>query len=398
MISPRAGDVRNAALCGLATLVALVVVWPISGLSFNDDWSFAFTAKRLAETGHVLYNGWSSPSVIGQSYYALPWVRLFGFSFNVLRLSTAPLAIASVVLTYVLARRAGLDAGGATFAAAALLACPLFLPLATSFMTDVPGLFCILASTYALVRCRAARTGTALAWLAVGVAVAAVGGSSRQIVWVAPLAVLPYVAWLRRADRGLAVTFVLAWASTFAAAAAIQRWFNAQPFALPEPSITSELARAARRPVPVVLRFLAVLLTTLLLLLPAMAVVARRRPAAAGRAASAAGVVAFAVVMIHPIRTAAPWTGNILTPRRHLHRRTARRARSDRPVPPRPGGAHGRRRRLRRPAHRELRPRRVGRPGPGLAGRHQLLFSGRRPSARPVPPCSWSAAVTSRCC
>ena len=311
-------DLRNAALCGLVTAVALLAVWPTSPLSFDDDWSFAWTVKRLAETGRVTYNGWSSPSVLTQSYWGLAFVRLFGgFSFDALRASTYPPAVASVVLTYALARRAGLAAGAAVFAAMTLCGSPLFLPLATSFMTDVPGLFCLLAAGYATVRAiETPRRPRTLAWLAAAVAIAAVGGSSRQIVWVVPLATLPYVAWRRRSDRTVVIAAAVAWVAAFATAALIQRWFNAQPYTRPEPSIVSELALAIRRPLPVAGRFLAVLLTVLLVTLPpGLTVLGRivhdRRLA---RATAATGLLIAMAFVLEGRNALAFWMGNLITP------------------------------------------------------------------------------------
>src|SRR5206468_3356956 len=135
-------DLRNAALCAAAVIAAVLLAWPVAEIAFADDWSYAFTVKRLAETGHILYNGWSSPSVLTQSYWALPWVKLLGFSFTGLRFSNLPLAAGAVALTYLLGRRAGLSTSFAVFAALLLGLSPLFLPLAASFMSDVPGLFC----------------------------------------------------------------------------------------------------------------------------------------------------------------------------------------------------------------------------------------------------------------
>ena len=81
-------DLRNALLCGLAVVAAMALTQPIANAPFNDDWSYSFTVKRLLETGKLTYNGWASASLIAQAYWGLIWVKAFGFSYTVLRLST----------------------------------------------------------------------------------------------------------------------------------------------------------------------------------------------------------------------------------------------------------------------------------------------------------------------
>src|ERR1700760_4060252 len=101
------GDVGHALICCGATLLALLLAWPFSNLPFNDDWTWAFTVRQLQLTGHLVYNGWSSPSFVAQAYWGLLWVKVFGFSFNVLRISTLPMSIGAVGVCHLLGRRAG---------------------------------------------------------------------------------------------------------------------------------------------------------------------------------------------------------------------------------------------------------------------------------------------------
>ena len=207
---PKRTDLRNALLCGLAVVAGAVVLTnPICESPFNDDWSYSFTVKHLLETGKLTYNGWASASLIAQAYWGLLWVKVFGFSYTVLRLSTLPLAAMAISLCYLLARRVGLQPRFAVFAALSVGLSPLYLPVASSFMTDAAGLFCIFLSLYLLIRAiESPGTGVAVAWLAAGLVVGLVGGTGRQIVWVVPLVVGPYAAWLRR-DRRIFVFWAI---------------------------------------------------------------------------------------------------------------------------------------------------------------------------------------------
>ncbi len=310
-------DAKNSLLCALACVAAVLLTWPQAGMSFNDDWSFAFTVKRLAETGHITYNGWSSPSVIAQSWWGLLWITPFGFSFDALRLSTIPLAAGSTAMAYLLARRAGLIVSASVLVALSLALSPLFLPLATSFMSDVPGLFCILLSVYALVRAvESPSRGRTLAWMIAGIVAAAVGGSSRQIVWIVPLILLPWIGWLRRRDLPLLLAGATGWITTLATALLIQRWFNHQPYSLPEPSITSEIVLSAHHPLKIASQFLSILLTLMMVTLPAgLALLprlrtSRRLPAAFGPILLLTAAFLFA----KPYFVQSPWMGNLITP------------------------------------------------------------------------------------
>ncbi len=134
-----------------------------------------------------------------------------------------------MALVHALARRAGLRPAFAAFAGLTLGLSPLFLPLAASYMTDVPALCFTLAALYAAVR---AADDDSVAWLAACVVIGVVGGTGRQVVWAVPLAVVPYVGWARRADRRMAVAAALGWAATAAAVAWTMAWFARQPYAL----------------------------------------------------------------------------------------------------------------------------------------------------------------------
>ena len=250
-------------------MIALLLAWPFADLPFNDDWTWAFTVKQLLRTGHLTYNGWSSPSLIAQAYWALLWVKCFGFSHNVLRISTLPLAAGSVVICYFLARQARLTAGLAIFATLTLGLSPIFMPLASSFMTDVPGLFFLLLSTFALIHGfeRSSRN-RAIAWIVSGAIAALLGGSGRQVVWVVPLIILPYLAWLRREDHPFAFAALLSWIFVFAGAAAMQHWFNQQRYATPDPPLSAYPRGVLRHPALFSAGVAMVLITVVLLVLP----------------------------------------------------------------------------------------------------------------------------------
>jgi hypothetical protein len=310
-------DLRNAILCTLAVVAAIFATWPFAELPFNDDWSYSWTVKQLDLTGRLTYNGWASASGIAQAYWGLIWVKAFGFSITVLRWSTIPLAAGAAAFCYLLARRAGLAAGSAVFVALVLGWSPLFLPVAATFMTDVPGLFCILFSLYAIVRgIESTRRGPAVGWLVAAAVVGLVGGTGRQIVWLAPGVGLPYAAWMLRRDRTVVAVAIVSWAGTVAAAVWTLRWFARQPYAIPEPSVARDVLNGLRHPAHMAMSVIALGLTLVLVILPGTIGLLQRRRSNRLRF-SIAGVLLVGCLIVLMLRrryAMMPWLDNTLDP------------------------------------------------------------------------------------
>jgi hypothetical protein len=149
------------------------------------------------------------------------------------------LAAGAVILVYRLARRAGLGPDDALFAALTTALSTLFLPLAPTFMTDLPAFFLLLACFHAFVSAAEAADRSprdarrAAAWAAVGTLCGIAGGTIRQAVWFAPLSCAAVLAW--RSSRGSAVRLAAAACGAVGLVALVvgQRWFAAQPYAIP---------------------------------------------------------------------------------------------------------------------------------------------------------------------
>jgi hypothetical protein len=201
---------------------------PVLEMGVNDDWSFAYVARRLAFTGRIAYTNWSEPMIGVQAFWGAALIRLFGFSFTLLRLSTLPFAAGSGLVLYKLGRRSGLNTSYALFGALSVMLSPLVLPLAASFMTDIPAFFFWLVCFYCAIRARQTPDAIrASGWMAAAAATGVAGGTVRQVVWIAPLALLPAVAWIRRRDRPLAAAAAALWCAAALTIAICLRWFYA---------------------------------------------------------------------------------------------------------------------------------------------------------------------------
>jgi hypothetical protein len=211
-------------------------------MSFVDDGPYILMARTLAATGHIVYNGWATAILGWQLYLAAAFIKLFGFSFTTVRLSTL---LVSLALAFLLQRtlvRANLSERNATLGTLSVILSPLYLMLSVTFMTDIPGLFAVVICLYSCLRALQSPTRrAAIAWLYFAVIANALCGTSRQIAWLGILVMLPSTLWLLRArHRGLPEerSILLAGsAATLAGALFIlgcMHWFSLQPYSQPE--------------------------------------------------------------------------------------------------------------------------------------------------------------------
>ena len=284
-------DTRNLLLCVLVTLAAILVAWPFAEGGYIDDFSYIHMAKTLAETGRFAYNGWPTAMLGIEVWWGAAWVWLFGFSFTLVRLSVWPLALGAVALVYLIARRGSLSPSDSLFAALLTGLSTLFLPLAPTFMTDIPGFFFLLACLYGFTRAADAADAVssrsthavpwrALAWLAIGTLCGVLGGTIRQPVWFAPITCAAVLCLRRsgglsRSDRrAFRLASLLCGVIGMAALVVGTRWFSQQPYAIPTklPSLEAvaqfRVASIAREAVTVVTESALKVLPAMLFCLP----------------------------------------------------------------------------------------------------------------------------------
>jgi hypothetical protein len=213
--------------CSVIFLLCVLIPDPFVNSAFVDDWSYSYVALQFAKTGHFHYSGWGSPSIVLQCLWAAPWIRLFGFSFDLLRLISLPFSLAFVLLTYALGRKIGLSAPLSLFGALIVAVSPLYIPLAATFMTEPYACSMTMLAIYAAVcAAEALDSATASLWLWILTLASIVGGSDRQTVWVVPLALIPYLVWKRRSDRVFAAQAIAALLLTLAALAMVVKYFS----------------------------------------------------------------------------------------------------------------------------------------------------------------------------
>lgn len=308
---------RRAGLaCAFITALAILATHPVLEMGTSDDWSYARTALDMLRTGHIVYNGWATAMLGWQIFWGAFIIKLFGFSFLALRLSTLPFAMGAAYLLHQICIRLGLNPRNAVLATLTVILSPLFLPLAASFMTDVPAFFWLLFGLYACLR--AMQSGSSrecILWLALASITDVTAGSARQIVWLGALVMVPCTAWIERKRPGVLASATLLWVASILAAIACLYWFNQQPYSIPEKIIDGEFTAAIFRHGAQQVRDM--ILSVLLLSLPVFsAFLIALRGASKRVLLPLLGIVAvlFAMrVFTQGVHAFGPWTPNIVT-------------------------------------------------------------------------------------
>jgi len=178
-----------------AQLAAMAAIAdPRGNFPLNDDWSYAWTVKVLAEEGRLVFTNWVSMPLIAQIGWGWLFTLPAGFSFEALRGATLVLSFLGAVGLYFLVRT-GARPVIAWIAAAALLATPIHFHLSLSFMTDVPATALMLLALASFGRDLAARDAR-FYWPAIACTFAAV--LTRQLALAVPLAYAIAALWLYR--------------------------------------------------------------------------------------------------------------------------------------------------------------------------------------------------------
>jgi hypothetical protein len=229
--------IRNGLICALIVAACLWATYPVVQMGVGDDWSYIKTAQLFAHTGHFFYDGWTVEILGWQVVWSALFIKLFGFSFTVVRLSILPVAMATVFLFHAILLRFGVNPQNAALGTLTLGLSPLFVPLATTYLTDVPGLFVILLCIYFCQRVVAAASSrTTLMWLCLAAGSNVAGGTARQVAWLGALVIVPSAGWMLRRRRGVLLTSSLLWVFSVAAIFACMRWFARQPYSIPGPA------------------------------------------------------------------------------------------------------------------------------------------------------------------
>ena len=225
-----------ALFCALAVLLCELIARPYANTSICDDGPYILMARTLATTGHIAYNGWAAAMIVLQLYLGAAFIKLFGFSFTTVRMSTL---LVAMLLAFALQRtlvRTGISERNATIGTLALVLSPLYLMLSVTFMSDITGLFAIVICLYGCLRAlQSTNDRTTIAWLVFAILANAIFGTSRQIAWLGILAMLPSTLWLLRSRRRVLLAGAAATLAGFLFILVCMHWLKHQPYIIPVP-------------------------------------------------------------------------------------------------------------------------------------------------------------------
>jgi hypothetical protein len=219
-------------------VAALIVVNPSVESGMNDDWSFIFTARELATSGHLRYNAWSSPLIGFQAYWAALFFKLFGFSFWIARASVWVFALLSIPVLWRILQYLPLTQPRSLFGIVFFLLSPLVLPHVSTFMTDLPAFFLFAAALLcALKAWYSENDKSALLWICALTVCGILSGSIRQIYWLTGVCFLPVLAIKRIRSAQGRVFIALCIFVTLAFGYAASHWLARQPYVPVEDTI-----------------------------------------------------------------------------------------------------------------------------------------------------------------
>ncbi len=242
-----------AVLCTLLLALCTLATFPFLEMGGNDDFAYVRSAKALAETGHIVYFGWSSAMLGWQLILGALFIKLFGFSFTVARFSVLLVALATTFFLQRVFVHLGLRESNAAFATLTIVLSPLFIPLSFSFMSDIPGLFAIVLSLYLCLRAiEDTQPSHVAGWLMAAAVSSALLGTARQTGWLGCLVLVPSAFLIVRRRRIPIAPLLIVWTLSLVFIVASLRWFNHQMYATVETTenagtdVVSIFAAAAR--------------------------------------------------------------------------------------------------------------------------------------------------------
>jgi hypothetical protein len=225
-----------AIFCALAVLLCELISRPYTTMGVGDDGPYILMARTLADTGHIVYNGWGAAMIVAQLYLAAAFIKLFGFSFTTVRMSTLLIAVVTAFVIQRTLVRSSITERNATIGTLALVLSPLYLMLSATFMSDIFGLFAIVICLYGCLRALQSTTDRCtIAWLCFAVATNVLFGTSRQIAWLGTFLMVPCTLWLLRSRHRV----LIAGAATNVAGALViflcMQWLQHQRYIIPLP-------------------------------------------------------------------------------------------------------------------------------------------------------------------
>ena len=129
-------DVRNLLLVSCLYLIFILFSFLYTIYPLDDDWSYIRAAQTFYQTGQMKFTPWTSPSLIFQVWWGALFAHIFGFSINILIVSTLVISFFGSVFFYLLLREAEWEPGKSILIVLLFIFNPFSFPLLYTFFTD----------------------------------------------------------------------------------------------------------------------------------------------------------------------------------------------------------------------------------------------------------------------
>lgn len=127
-------------------LLSVMITNPLGEFALNDDWVHTLTIYNYAMDNQFFYPSWLSSFYYIPIFYGTLLVKIFGFSFSLLRLSNLIFALACLLIFYCFLRKDKIPVLTVFLFSLLFWFNPLMFNLSFTFMGDIPTLFFILAA------------------------------------------------------------------------------------------------------------------------------------------------------------------------------------------------------------------------------------------------------------
>jgi hypothetical protein len=200
-VDPAAGQGRwptrlraHAGLVGvlLAYLASGLVVHPLAPVAVSDDWVYARSVEILFAEHALRILPLTVTTLVFQVFWGSLFVKVFGLSFGVLRMSTVVLVVLGGWAFYGLCRQLEVSHRWSALGTAVFLFNPLTYALSFTYMSDGGFASLMVISLYLFVR-GLGPAEVAARWVVAGSAVAALAFLQRQQGALIPAAVVIYL-------------------------------------------------------------------------------------------------------------------------------------------------------------------------------------------------------------
>ena len=137
-------------------IIALVIIYALLGIFLfsyenypvDDDWSYIKAAEIFHHTGEMKLTPWTAMSLVFQVWWGTCFTKLFGYSIEMLRLSTLVISLLGLVFFYRLLQEINVGWQTAFLLVLLILFNPFSLPLNFTFFTDHFFISLLFGATY----------------------------------------------------------------------------------------------------------------------------------------------------------------------------------------------------------------------------------------------------------